>query len=81
MPTLRVKPGTTAVVHMPDGQLLHMHGDRAFDSSDPLVAELLEVTNTDPSHWFIVDGGGEMPTIKRRRGRVEQATANPGEVR
>ncbi|MEY4338752.1 MAG: hypothetical protein RLZ14_602 [Actinomycetota bacterium] len=78
MAILRVRKGINSVVTLPSGEVVHLREDAAFDSDDPVVAEVCAVTATQPADWFASDAGGEEP---RRRSRVEKATAAPGEWR
>ena len=81
MSTLRVKPGVSSVVMLSTGVQVHLKADMAFDSSDPIVADICRETGCTVDDWFQVDGEAEAPKRRTQSVRVENAMAVPGKPR
>lgn len=75
MPIVRVRPGINSIVTLPDGVFWHLVENLPIDTSDPRLVQLEAATGTSWQEWFAADDD----TPKRRK--VEQATANPGDMR
>lgn len=81
MAILRVKPTVTAAIRLLDGSTFVLKGDSSFDSNDPVLAEIEKATGV-PNDWFLQsDADAPPPKSRRGSGKVEQATAAPGEQR
>lgn len=72
MATVRVRPEVSSVVFAPNGDIVHLRPDAAFDSGDWVVT----------AHPWAFQFDADVTPAKRRSAvKVEQATAAPGETR
>lgn len=73
MSTLRVKPGTSAVVFLEDGTTVSVQANMPFDSDDPLIRAICKATGTKPADWFQSDDESEPPRKRATSARIETA--------
>lgn len=73
MPIVRVKPDVCSVIlDSATGEHVPLHPGDEFDSDDPIVKSF---------PWAFQSDAKATPRGRARSVRIEQATANPGEVR
>jgi hypothetical protein len=72
MPTVRVRPDVTSVVFTPTGEPIALKPNAAFDADDWVVK----------AHPWAFQTDADAAPVKRRQSiKIEQATAEPGELR